>query len=188
MREMKLAFASKEALASEAFRRAHELEARYHGCAQCVLVALMEIFPEIRSAEAFRAASALAGGVGLSCAGSCGALSGGVMAIGLFFGRQIDDLSDPEGRRFFAYRLGSALQKRFEKAYGSGVCKDIQRNTMGRSYRLSVPEEFDAFVKAGGHSRNCPKVVGAGAEWAAEIILAALEDAGFALAFHKQAP
>jgi C_GCAxxG_C_C family probable redox protein len=180
---MKLFFASEAALLDEAERRGHQYEACYHGCAQCALAALMDVFPEIRSPSAFRAASGMAGGIGLSIAGSCGALAGGVMAASLVFGRELDHLADPEGLRFTAYRLAGRLQERFEDGYGSGICSRIQEQTMGRSYPLHDPEQFDQFVKDGGHSRYCPQVVGKGARWAAEIILEELKAAGVPLEF-----
>ena len=43
----------------------------------------MEIF-DMKEPEAFKAATGLGGGVGLSVQGPCGGLAGGVMAVGLF--------------------------------------------------------------------------------------------------------
>lgn len=180
---MKLAFASKNELLEKTSEKAHQFEEVYHGCAQCALGALMETFPEIRDPDAFRAATGLAGGVGLSTEGSCGALAGGTLAIGLFFGRKLEDFADSEGRRFTSYRLAKLLQNRFKEEYGSGICGEIQKHVLGRAYRLYIPEEFDLFVKNGGHSHKCPEVVGLAARWAAEIILEQLEASGETLEY-----
>lgn len=151
--------------------RAAQFEREYHGCAQCVLAALMETFPEIDRPDAFKSATGLAGGIGLSVEGSCGGLTGGVMAIGLFFGRTMENIQDPDGDRFVSYRLANQLQQRFADAYGSAICGKIHRQVMGRTFRLTRPDEWNGFIQAGGHSEKCPAVVGKAARWAARIIL-----------------
>jgi C_GCAxxG_C_C family probable redox protein len=161
---------NQQALVSAAEAKAYELEKTVHGCAQCVLVPLMESFG-ITDERTFKAASGLAGGVGLSAEGSCGALTGGVMAIGLLHGRELATLHDPENRRFTAYRLAARLHQRFVAEYGSSICQEIHRKTMGRTYRLTDPADWKAFIADGGHSHTCPSVVGKAARWTCEILL-----------------
>ena len=151
---------------------ASKFEKNYHGCAQCVLAALMEIFPRIQNPEAFKSATGLAGGVGLTVEGSCGGLTGGVMGIGLFYGRELQAIEDPEGLRFTSYRLAARLHERFVEEYGTSICGKIHKQVLGRTYRLNHSEEWDRFIEAGGHSEKCPLVVGKAARWAAEVILA----------------
>jgi C_GCAxxG_C_C family probable redox protein len=158
------------ALVAAAEARASELERTVHGCAQCVLAALMETFG-ITDERTFKAASGLGGGVGLSAEGSCGALTGSVLAIGLLHGRELSSLADPDGRRFTAYRLAARLHQRFLAEYGSSLCQEIHRKAMGRTYRLTDPADWKAFLADGGHSRVCPEVVGKAARWASEILL-----------------
>ncbi|MCB2148187.1 MAG: C-GCAxxG-C-C family protein [Deltaproteobacteria bacterium] len=146
-------------------------EKNYHGCAQCVLAALMDTFPRIRHPEAFKSATGLAGGVGLSVEGSCGGLTGGVMGISLFYGRELQNIEDPEGDRFVSYRLSARLHERFVKEYGTSICGKIHERVMGQTYRLNHPDEWNGFIEAGGHAEKCPMVVGKAARWAAEIIL-----------------
>jgi C_GCAxxG_C_C family probable redox protein len=167
---MRIPPGSKEQIASAAEAMGRQLEAVHHGCAQCVLAALMETFA-ITDAVAFKAASGLGGGVGLSAEGSCGALTGGVMAIGLLHGRDLDRLEDPDGRRFTAYRLARRLHRRFVEEYGSSICQDIHRKLMGRTYTLTDPADWKAFLADGGHTSTCPAVVGKAARWACEILL-----------------
>jgi len=64
---------------------AKEYEMTCTGCAQSTVAALREVL-DIKSNEVFKAASGLADGIGLSSDGSCGALTGGAMVIGLIFG------------------------------------------------------------------------------------------------------
>lgn len=167
---MKIPQKSKSEILDEAEAKGYEFEKTYHGCAQCVLGVLMEVF-DMRQPDAFRAATGLGGGVGLSTEGSCGGLTGGVMAISMCYGRELDKIADPEGVRFISYRLANRLHERFVQEYGSSICMEIHRKVLGRPYRLNRPEEFRAFLDAGGHADKCPGVVGKAARWAAEIIL-----------------
>lgn len=163
--------ASTEELLNTIETRAAQFERNHHGCAQCVLAALMEAFPQISQPEAFKSATGLAGGIGLSVEGSCGGLTGGTMGISLFFGREMQNIQDPDGDRFVSYRLAARLQQRFADAYGSSICGKIHAQVMGRTYHLTRPDEWDGFIRAGGHSEKCPAVVGKAARWAAQIIL-----------------
>ena len=167
---MRIPEKSKDEILSEVEAMGFNFESTYGGCAQNALLALMEIF-DIKQPEAFKAATGLGGGIGLSVEGSCGGLTGGSMAICLCYGRELDRIEDPDKLRFISYRLSLRLHEQFVQEYGSSICKEIQKKIMDRSYRLSDPEEFEAFIAAGGHDDKCPAVVGKAARWAAEIIL-----------------
>ena len=65
---MKIPEKPKEIILSEAESKGYEFERKYHGCAQCVLGPLMEIF-DMKEPEAFKAATGLGGGVGPICSG-----------------------------------------------------------------------------------------------------------------------
>ena len=67
------------------FERARDNERRCTGCAQSTVAALLDTL-DIKADDVFRAASGLADGVGLTTDGSCGALTGGVMVLGLAHG------------------------------------------------------------------------------------------------------
>lgn len=155
----------------KAYEKGFDFEREYHGCAQCVIGALYEVFPEMRNEDVFRSASGLAGGVGLTTRGQCGALSGAIMVLSQIYGRELGELADPERKRFVAYRLGEKIVSCFQEEYGTVVCGEIQKKLMGRSFNLWVPEEKEEFEKIGGHSKVCPSVVGKAAQWVAEIIL-----------------
>ena len=157
--------------AEEAYERGFEFEKNYHGCAQCVVGALYEVFPELQNEHVFRSASGLAAGTGLTTKGQCGGLTGAVMVLGQIRGRELSDPADPERKRFFAYRLAERMVEKFLEAYGTVICGEIQTKLMGRSFYLFDPSDWNAFEKAGGHDNMCPSVVGHAAQWAAEMIL-----------------
>jgi len=157
--------------AKKAFERGFEFEKNYHGCAQCVIGAIYETFPEMRNEDIFRGASGLAGGVGLSTQGQCGALSGAVMVLSQLYGRELKEVEDPERKRFLAYRLGEKIVQKFIEEYRTVICGEIQKKLMGRSFYLFDQEDWAAFEKMDGHNSVCPSVVGKATQWAAELIM-----------------
>jgi len=161
-----------ESIKEEAYKAGFEFEKRFHGCAQCAVGALYEVFPELRNEDVFRSAGGLGGGVGLTCKGHCGALSGGVKVLSQMYGRELNEIEDPEKKRAIAAKLGEQLAQRFLDAYGTVICEEIQHNVMGRSFSLLDPDDYQAFEEHGGHSKACPSVVGKGVQWAAEMIIA----------------
>jgi len=111
-------------LISAAGKRARELfESKQYNCAEASFLALNEVFcGGIEPQTAARIATGLGGGLGAS-GGTCGALTGCVLAIGL-----IAD-SDPEHlRKKTVYPLASVLQERFQKQFGSCCCRDLIRD------------------------------------------------------------
>jgi len=158
----------------EILKKASELgfkyQKEYTGCCQCVLAAIQDTLG-MKNEAAFKAATGLSGGLGLTGAGSCGALIGGIMAISSKIGRDRENFKDPEGIRWQTYELTKKLYNRFVKEYGSGNCREIQKKLFGRSYNLWDATEHEEFKEAGGYTEKCPLVVGKAARWAAEILL-----------------
>ncbi|HOI82468.1 MAG TPA: C-GCAxxG-C-C family protein [Synergistales bacterium] len=157
-----------EKLKIKASGLAEKYEQEYGGCSQCVLAAIKETLGGI-SDEVFKAGTGLAGGIGLS-GYSCGALTGGVMALSCFLGRDYARFSDPKGDRISSYRLAAKLQLKFEEEYGTSLCKGIQTKIMGRSYNLWDPSEKEAFLEAGGHGDKCPLVCAKTAAFVIDIL------------------
>ena len=160
-----------------AYERGFAFEKTYHGCAQCAVGALYDLFPELRNDDIFRAASGLGGGVGLTCKGHCGALTGGVMVLNQLYGRELSEIADPERKRAVAFRLAEKMAQRFLAEYGTIICEEIHKKVMGRPFSLLDPVDKEAFEDAGGHTTACPSVVGNGVRWAAELLLEEREKA-----------
>ncbi len=162
-------------MAENAAEKAYELgkkyEQTYHGCSQCAIAALQDVF-NIRNDDIFKSSTGLAGGAALSCDGSCGAYVGAIMVIGLLLGRERDNFEDTEGIRFKTHEMVGKLRKKFIDEYGSVICRNIQTKIMGRPYYIADPEEYEKFHNAGAHDIYCPEVVGKASRWAAEILLA----------------
>jgi len=159
---------SKKELLEQVHRRAFEYEQKYGSCPQCVLAAIQDVFGGIDD-EVFKAGHALAGGVGLSTNGTCGALSGGVMALCCKHGRPRKNFAN--GRYLKSHQLAKRLYDRFVEEYGSCICRDVQRKLFGRSFNMWDSKDYEEFGRAGGHKDKCPNVAGNVATWVAEILL-----------------
>ena len=148
------------------------------GCSQSVLLALQDVLG-IGDLESFKSATVLSGG--LRQGGTCGAVLGALMGLGLVFGRERIEDKDKyskamEFSRDITNRFKEELQKQFgfDKALESVLCPDIQERVLGRSFDMW--EESQDFLEAGGHDdTGCPKVCTVAAQVAAEKILEILQ-------------
>lgn len=166
-----------EETAEKAFLLAKQYEMKSGGCSQCALAGVFDALEEGDGDGAvFRAATALADGVGLTGDGHCGALSGGVLAIGWFFGRDRADFGDMM-KLVPANLLAKKLHARFMEKYGTCRCHDLQEQFFGRFFNLYDPEDMKAAMEAGMLDR-CSTLAGEVARMATEIILDARAKAG----------
>jgi C_GCAxxG_C_C family probable redox protein len=95
----------------------------------------------VGSKEVFKAGSALAGGV-VKQGETCGALTGAIMAIGSLVGRErLEDLN--QYRK--AMGVATKVYDLFKERIGHTLCWEIHKIRYGRTYRLFIPEEYEAF-------------------------------------------
>ena len=152
---------------NQAEKLARDYEYTIGSCPQCVLAALYETF-DIGSPDIIQASDGLAGGTALSTSGTCGALIGGMLAIGAILGRSYEGFKAGTGeRRVFVH--SQRLYQRFIKKYGSPVCCKVQQKVFGRSYELLDAKEAIAFSED-ATPETCPQVAADVAQWTAEII------------------
>jgi len=156
-----------EAIAERAEKLAAEYEKTCTGCAQSAVAGLLDAL-EIESPDVFKAASGLADGIGLTGDGSCGALTGCAMVIGLVVGRERKDHRDMM-KPMRSYLLCKELHDAFVREYGSCRCHDIQRKLTGRTYDLLDPKQLEEAMKEGmlGH---CAGVCGRAARKTVELL------------------
>jgi len=160
---------SKDEILEKAYNLAFKYEAERGSCPQCVLAALYEILG-IGDPKTIQAADAMAGGTSLSTEGTCGALIGGLLAIGSVVGRTYKDFNAGKRKRR-AFLYSKKLYDKFVKEYGSPTCKDIHVKLFGRKFNLLDPTDYAEFEKAGAHIDKCTVVSGNTAKWAAEILI-----------------
>ena len=160
-------------LLDSAFERGKEYEMKNGGCPQCTLAAIFDVL-ELENDSVFKAATALADGVGLTGDGHCGALSGGTLAIGYLHGRDKKDFGDTL-KLLEANHMAKELRDRFVEKYGTVRCRDLQNRFFGRFYNLYDPEELQAAFEA-GMLDTCSDVVGDVARMTVDILLGSSED------------
>lgn len=125
---------------------------RQFRCAESVMAALNRgLGGGIPTSLAVRLASGFPGGLG-DCGCSCGALTGGVMALGLFLTRECLTVEDQERVTAAAKLLHDAFKHKFR----STCCRVLSKN--------DKPESEEQLAR-------CAIQTGAAAELAAEIIL-----------------
>ena len=121
--------------------RAGEKAFEYHKsgfhCAEAVSKAIIEAYGNDIGKDIPKVATAFGGGVGRTKQEICGALTGGIIALGYLFGR-----SKPRADWTDASRLAAKLQQRFVEVHGTTNCGALlatfgpQENMM-RCKRLS---------------------------------------------------
>jgi C_GCAxxG_C_C family probable redox protein len=125
-------------------------------CAESVVLALAKA-QNIESEILPKIATAFCGGMSRTC-GTCGALTGAIMGIGLALGRSnADDSVQP------SYDATRILIKEFEQEFGSRECHVL----LGCD--LSTQEGQEMFHEE-GLGAQCTKFTGKAAEIAARII------------------
>lgn len=156
---------SREELLDKIEKEARDLERDFHGCSRCVLKPLQDNL-NLGDVASLKASTPLAAGVAMR-GETCGALLGGLMALGVDIASE--DLRDVNALTN-TLAAGFRLARNVEKAFGTTNCTKIQTERLGRFYSLADPEQYKAFIEAGGY-RECPKVVGEIARMTAEFIL-----------------
>lgn len=118
-----------------------------YNCAQSVLLTLSEHWKS-KNELIPKIATGFGGGIG-RCGSVCGALAGGVMAIGIKYGA---NQPSPEERRK-CYELSQQLYRKFEQKHGSTLCRKLV------DCDLSNPKELEKAKKANVFEEKCPEYI-----------------------------
>jgi C_GCAxxG_C_C family probable redox protein len=161
---------SKQQILDRVQRRAEEYNFLAQNCARGTALAVMEEFG-LGNMEIIKALSPFPG---FGATGwMCGGVTGGLIALGLYFGSE--DLQDYEatGATIMAARK---FMPRFEEEAGAVVCPRIQEDVVFGRYMdpAASPENMEAFAQAKGFEK-CGLLPGIGARLAAEIIIESME-------------
>ena len=157
-----------EVTLQRAYNLASEYEKKYGNCPQCVIASISEVF-SLNLEEMFQAAHGLAGGVGLSGCGTCGALSGGSLVLSHFHGRSRENFD--KGRYLKSYERSKRLYDKFIHEFGGCTCHEVQKKLFGRTFDLWDPGEYQQFKEALAKEHKCSEVTGKVARWVAETLL-----------------
>lgn len=125
-----------------------------YNCSQCMILAFEDLI-NIDVQQALKIASPFGGGMG-RLREVCGSVSGMFMILGYIMG--YDEPSDYEGKKVL-YAHIQELARRYEKANGSIICRDLLGIT--EKHQDATPEpRTEAYYKA----RPCTEKIGSAAE------------------------
>ena len=150
--------------------RAEEYEQVSQSCAKSSALAIMEEF----GFGDIKVITALSPFPGVALTGeTCGAISGGMTALALYFGK--NDLMAFEANARL-YGKCRKLIKRFEQALGTTKCREIHQHVIFGRYHdtADITEGYPAFISDKGFEK-CGLPPGLGARIAASIIIEDLE-------------
>jgi C_GCAxxG_C_C family probable redox protein len=162
--------ANREQILDRVQGRAEEYNFVLKNCAKGTTLALLEEFG-LGNMEIVKALSPFPGFGGTGW--MCGGVTGGLVALGLYFGG--DDVLDHEAT---GATIGAAREfmPRFEEELGSLLCPTIQEEVIfGRYMDPAASEQhMEAFAMAKGFEK-CSVVPGRGARLAASLIIRSME-------------
>jgi C_GCAxxG_C_C family probable redox protein len=142
---------------SEAIENARSRFLKGYNCAQSVMLAMQAFWGIERPVEPKVAA---AFGAGIGRRGSlCGALTGGVLAIGIRYGTNVPQSQTREA----AYTRAQEFYRRFQERCGSVFCRDLL------GYDLTDPEGLNAARNADAFHTTCVRFVKTAVEVLADL-------------------
>ena len=134
--------------------------ANQFNCAQSVFVAFATDYG-FSVDDGLKVACAFGGGMGRQ-QHTCGAVSGALMAIGLKYGKA---LNDDEEKKAMTYAKTCEFFKEFEKVHGSTNCKSLLKG-----YDMSIAAELDKIKSQNLFGTLCPKYVESAVEIAERLM------------------
>ena len=168
-----LSESEKEKILDRVAKRAGDYEEVSISCCQGTFAALQEEFNLGGGKEVIKAATFMPGIAGRK--ETCGVVVGGLMALGLKFGR--DKIKDPEpntpegnAEMFKLREKAWRFCEEFKKEFGSTMCGDIRPQIMGRDYNSMDPVDRQQFLNDGG-PKKCRVPPEKAARIAASIII-----------------
>jgi len=157
-------YAGKSEFVEDIRKRTFDTEMKCHGCAQVIVQSFLDVFEE-NNTPVSMAASPFAAGMALT-GNNCGALIGGLMTLGLIFGRK--DVNEGMEGILAGIRPMRKLVKYFEEAYLKVDCRDITESD------LANPKEATAYFERGGLLK-CANMMADVAGFVGEIIYEEME-------------
>ena len=131
-----------------------------YNCTQSILMTFRDLLPE-GSDILLRAGSPLGGGMG-RLREVCGSVTGMFLILGALVGYDTPETGE---RKTELYRQVQELADRFEKRYGSIVCRDLLGLNAGHD--SPIPE---ARTEAYYQKRPCKEIIGTAAEILSEYL------------------
>jgi len=157
---------SKEDVIKELNEKVAQFMPKYRSCSMTSFAVLNDYFKLNADMRTIRALMPFSGGI-VRRGETCGAVSGSILALGLFFESREKDGKVQTGS---SLKPGGMFLDRFEKVLGSTRCREVIKHKFGRYYDLRKPEDVKLFMEA-GKKGQCMQVVQQAVTIAGEIIL-----------------
>ncbi len=157
---------SREEIIKELEIKAAKFMSMYGSCAKSTLASLNEQFA-LKAEAIVPAIMPFTGGIA-GKGETCGAVSGAIFAIGLFFEcmKQSERKSAGSSMQF-----GGLFYDKFVKEFGSTRCREVMKHQYGRYIDFNNQEDMKYFAAESKKGEGCLAVVKRGAVLAANIIL-----------------
>ncbi len=152
-------YRNKQQFVDDIRAKTYETEIRCHGCAQVIVQTFLDILEE-DNRQVSMAASPFAAGLALT-GNNCGAAIGGLMVLGLVYGRQ--DVNEGMPGILKGIRPMRKFVKYFESKYAHLNCRDLT------GADLAIPHQATAYFEAGGLEK-CAAMMADSAAFVAELI------------------
>jgi len=140
--------------------------AKYGSCAMSSFAALNEQFA-LEHDDLVLAMRPFTGGFA-SRGETCGAVSGSMLAIGIFFSSGKQKRNQQAGS---AMKFGGLFMDGFEKEFGSTRCREVIKHQYGRYFDFRNPEDLKLFMELSQKEKNCTEVVKKAVRLAAAIFM-----------------
>ena len=168
---------TREELEEKAWELGTDYEAKYKGCCQSVFLAVVDtlrwggfdIFPKEMEEQFYSGICLLSAGVCMTGEGTCGAVSGAVIAYGMAHNIP-QHTDDPATSARAAIGIRDTLLAKYYETYGSMLCKDVMRKYFGKAWDLASEEMTKEFL---GITDGC--VIRQTAKWTTGIIVDDIE-------------
>ncbi|MBW1782607.1 MAG: C_GCAxxG_C_C family protein [Deltaproteobacteria bacterium] len=121
-------------------KRTFDTEMKCHGCGQVIVQTFLDVFEEDNTLVSM-ASSPFAAGLALT-GNNCGALIGGLMVLGLVYGRK--DVTEGMEGILAGIRPMRKLVRYFQETYHTLNCREITGTD------LADPEKATAYFESGG--------------------------------------
>ena len=154
-----LRYPEKEQFVEAVRKKTFETEMKCHGCAQVIVQTFLDILDQQNTALTM-ASSPFAAGLSLT-GNNCGALIGGLMVLGLFYGRE--DVNEGMEGIIKGIRPMRKFVKYFEDKHQHVNCRDLTGTD------LADPQKATAYFQAGGLEK-CATMMAEAAAYVAGMV------------------
>lgn len=156
---------SKEEIHKELEEKVMKYMQTYGTCSQSSFCSLNEQF-SLKGDNTIRALKSFAGGIAGN-GETCGAVTGSLLALGLFFEPKNPAMNK---KSLDAMKYAASFFNKFKEEFGSTRCSEVVEHQYGRKYDFQNPEDMKLFMEA-AKSGKCGEVVTKAVLTAADIIL-----------------